>query len=109
MTDAIPYQHCGACGHVQGFHRPFCAGCGAASPETKASAGRGAVRAVTTLHRAPTPEWQAEVPYTIALIDLDEGFTLMAQIDAAARIGDRVRALPAGEPPLTRFTTETPA
>jgi hypothetical protein len=109
MTEALLYQRCAACGHVQGLPRPFCAGCGRPAPARLRSAGLGRVRAVTTLHRAPTPEWQARVPYTVALVMLDEGFTRMAQVGAQTRIGDRMRAAPGGDTPLLRFVMETPA
>jgi uncharacterized OB-fold protein len=42
--------------------------------------------------RAPTPEARAHGPYTIVLVDADEGFRLMAHGADDLVIGDKVRA-----------------
>ncbi|MFX8562047.1 OB-fold domain-containing protein, partial [Acinetobacter baumannii] len=39
-----------------------------------------------------TPEAKAHVPYAILLIDMAEGFRMMAHGDIDLRIGDRVAA-----------------
>lgn len=49
------------------------------------------------MHRAPTAAFKEDLPYVIALIDLDEGFRMMmnwrGDDPATARIGDRVRVV----------------
>jgi uncharacterized OB-fold protein len=90
-AEAIAYQAC-RCGHIQYFRRAFCAVCGAADPVTRTSAGRGVVYAVTLVHRAATPEAKAHVPYMIVLIDVAEGFRMMAHGAHDLRIGDHVHA-----------------
>jgi uncharacterized OB-fold protein len=42
------------------------------------------------VHRAPTEELQALVPYVIVLVDADEGFRLMAHGTDGLEIGDAV-------------------
>jgi len=42
------------------------------------SAGRGSVYSYTTVWRAPSNVYRQHVPYTVALIDLDEGFRMLA-------------------------------
>ena len=86
----LRYQCCSACGRAQFPPRPFCAGCGAA-PRWEVSAGRGTVYTLTTVARAPTPEFAALAPYDIVLIDLDEGFRMMAHAEPGLAIGARVR------------------
>lgn len=93
----LRYQRCKACGHVQFPLRPFCTHCYAADPALKRSAGQGAVYSYTVVFRAPTPAFKADVPYTIALVDFDEGFRMMANLHncplKTAAIGLRVRVV----------------
>jgi len=86
----LRYQRCSGCGRVQFHPRPFCAGCGG-EPRWEVSAGRGTVYSLTTVARAPTPEFAALAPYDIALVDLDEGFRMMAHAEPGLAIGSRVR------------------
>jgi uncharacterized OB-fold protein len=89
-TGVLHYQRCGACGRAQFYPRPFCARCGGA-PDWAVSAGCGTVYAVTRVARAPSPDFAALVPYDILLVDLDEGFRMMAHGAPGLVIGERVR------------------
>lgn len=86
----LGYQRCAACGRAQFYPRPFCARCGGA-PAWAQSTGCGTVYAVTRVDRAPSPDFAALVPYDILLVDLDEGFRMMAHGAPGLAIGDRVR------------------
>jgi uncharacterized protein len=86
----LRYQRCGACGRVQFYPRPFCAACGGV-PSWAISTGRGSVYAATRVSRAPTADFASLVPYDILLVDLDEGFRMMAHGAPGLVIGDRVR------------------
>ncbi|HVM78267.1 MAG TPA: OB-fold domain-containing protein [Stellaceae bacterium] len=86
----LRFQRCAACGRAQFYPRPFCASCGG-EPCWEVSAGRGTVYSVTTVARAPTPEFAALAPYAIALVDLDEGFRMMTHAAPGLAIGSRVR------------------
>ena len=90
--EAITYQTCTSCGHVQYFHRAFCAACGAADPREARASGKGRVYATSLICRAATPEARAHVPYNILLVDCAEGFRMMAHGDNALVIGDKVVA-----------------
>lgn len=83
----VTYQQCSACGHMQQFARNFCVACLRPDPEWR-DATEGTVVAVTTMHRAPTPEWKARLPYAIALMDLTGGPRIMALADQSLRPGD---------------------
>ncbi len=100
----LRYQRCGACGAAQFHARPFCALCGGA-PAWAVSRGLGTVYVVTQVTRAPTPDFAALVPYDILLVDLDEGFRMMAHGAPGLRIGERVRVAyrHQGERDLPRF------
>ena len=98
----LMYQVCGSCAGVQFYPRRHCAACQADELEWRHSAGLGAVYSHTTVYRAPTPAFKADVPYVIALVDLDEGFRMMVNIlgcePSAVAIGSRMRIVfrPAG-------------
>ena len=88
---AITYQQCDICQHRWYFHRGFCPHCGDAVPRTLISAGLGVVHASTLVLRAPNDEFRAIAPYCLVLVDLAEGFRLMAHADPALQIGDPVQ------------------
>lgn len=90
--EGIAYQRCNDCGHVQYFRRDFCAACGKHVLSLLQSAGIGTIYAFTVAHRAPTETLRAFAPYSIALIDMAEGFRLMAHARTGVHIGDPVRA-----------------
>jgi uncharacterized OB-fold protein len=89
---AITYQICDSCGHLQYFHRAFCAACGASDPRGACASGKGRVYATSLVCRAATPETRAHVPYNILLVDCAEGFRMMAHGDNGLAIGDAVTA-----------------
>ncbi|HUF21297.1 MAG TPA: OB-fold domain-containing protein [Burkholderiales bacterium] len=90
--EGIAYQRCGGCASVWYFQRGFCPVCGHADVQTLQASGRGTVHAMSLVHRAPNEELRAHAPYLIVLIDMDEGFRLMAHGAKGLAIGDRVRA-----------------
>jgi len=55
------------------------------------------------MHRAPTAEWKARLPYAIALVDLLDGPRVMALADPALTTGDRVALKPGGVHNLPYF------
>jgi uncharacterized OB-fold protein len=89
---AIAYQSCPACAAVWYFRRGFCPACAAAPPLDHRSKGSGVVHAVTLVCRAATPEAKAHVPFMIVLVDVAEGFRMMAHGDKDLATGDRVTA-----------------
>jgi uncharacterized protein len=91
-VEAIRYQCCARCGHLQYFRRAFCAACGAAELAEKTASGEGTVYATSLVCRAATPETRAHVPYNMVLIDVREGFRMMAHGDNDLAIGDAVTA-----------------
>lgn len=101
-TGAIKYQHCTFCGQTQAFGRPFCAACHQPDPAW-CEATSGTVVACTTMHRAPTPEWKARLPYAIALIDLTDGPRVMALADPDLNPDDRAVLKPGGVHNLPYF------
>lgn len=91
----LRYQCCTDCGTVQLIPRSLCAACQSRGLEWKRSERLGRILSHTTVHRAPTSAFRADVPYVIALVDMDEGFRLMVNVRGgdtpAVAIGARVR------------------
>jgi len=106
----LRYQVCRACGGPQFYPRALCARCGATALDWCRASGGGTVHAVTVVHRAPSAAFRDAVPYAIALVDLDEGFRMMANVvgadPARVAIGDRVRVVfeTRGDVALPQFT-----
>lgn len=88
----IEYQDCSACGQLWYFARHFCPGCGNPAPTRHVASGLGTVYAATVVHRAPSAALAAHVPYTLVLVDANEGFRLMAHGETGVIVGDAVRA-----------------
>ncbi len=106
----LRYQRCTACGTALTGQRFACTGCGSTQLAWCDAAGTGTVWAVSTVHRAPTEAWRAELPYTLVLVSLDEGPRVMAHGAPGLAIGQRVRAQPvvlAGQA-LMRFEAVAP-
>ncbi len=78
LTDLLGYARCPRCGHVQAGDAAHCARCGQAGLEHAISAGHGRIHSWTTVHRAPSAAFKDRVPYTIVLVDMEEGHRLMA-------------------------------
>lgn len=87
----LRYRSCAACSAAIFFPRSICPACGTPEPDWAVSKGAGQVYACTTVHRAP-PAFADKAPYTILLVDLDEGFRMMGGLDGDGdiAIGDRV-------------------
>jgi len=104
----IRYQACLSCNAAQTLARYACRVCGATGLEWRTARGTGRVYAVTSVARAPSDEYRALAPYTLAIVELEEGPRLMGHATAGVRIGDRVRAgfFRFGERQLVRFQKE---
>lgn len=92
QTGVLRYQHCSACGTAQTLARHACRQCGSEQLVWLTSRGTGRVYACTVVTRAPSDAFRALAPYTLALVDLDEGFRLMAHALPGVQIGDAVTA-----------------
>lgn len=98
-------QACAACGHRWYLRRPCCPRCRAPDPDLHPVAGGGRLVAVTTVHRGPGGVDTPPPPYTLALVDLDDGVRVMARCDPDARPGDHVRLYFPTDPPQPHVRT----
>lgn len=72
-------QRCRECGRHVFYPRAVCPHCTAAGLEWVDASGRGSIHSYTVVHRAPE-EFRDDVPYVVALVDLDEGVRMMTRI-----------------------------
>ncbi len=77
---ALALQRCRACRTFRFYPRALCPECLDDDVEWVAASGRGTVYSYTVCHRAAAPAFAERVPYIIALIDLDEGVRIMANL-----------------------------
>jgi uncharacterized OB-fold protein len=74
-------QHCSSCGRVRFPPMPACPWCGGAVAEWRAVSGRGRVYSWVGVQRALTSDFEAEVPYTIATVELEEGARAFGRLE----------------------------
>jgi uncharacterized OB-fold protein len=90
----IIYSRCCAdhCGAPHFPPKARCDACDSDRLEMRQAAGTGTIFSITVVHRPPSDALRQYAPYGIALVDLDEGFRMMAQADPDLAIGSRVHA-----------------
>ncbi|MET3767805.1 putative OB-fold protein [Marisediminicola sp. UYEF4] len=76
----VVFQRCGDCARAVFYLRTICPECGSENLSIERSSGLGRVYSFTTQHRAAHPFFQHDVPYTLVLADMEEGFRLFANI-----------------------------
>ncbi|WP_436771033.1 Zn-ribbon domain-containing OB-fold protein [Yinghuangia sp. YIM S09857] len=72
------HQRCSDCGAAVFKPQAFCPRCLSNSIEWKESSGRGVVNTFSVVWRPQTPAFQ--VPYVVAVIELEEGYQMMSNI-----------------------------
>lgn len=76
----LEIPHCNACGHYWFPPSRSCPNCLASDFAWTQVSGNGKVFSFVTFHRVYHPAWEGEVPYVVALIELDEGPRLLSNI-----------------------------
>lgn len=82
----LGFQGCASCRASVFPPRTRCPRCGADSLEWRASSGAGTVYSTTVISA------RDQDPYSVVLVDVDEGYRMMSRVDGEVAIGDRVRA-----------------
>ncbi len=79
---AMTLPFCAACGQFFFYPRPFCPGCWSPDIAWRPVAGRGTVWSHTVVHfpHGAHEGWKTRVPYIVALIALEEGVRMMANV-----------------------------
>lgn len=79
-NETLLFQKCEDCGYHQFYPRSICRQCTSENLTWTKAQLRGTVYTFTVQHRAPTPAFKEDVPYVIALIDLEDGFRMMMNV-----------------------------
>jgi uncharacterized OB-fold protein len=83
------YQRCDACGTIAGLPAPVCGACLGRALTWTRSSGTGSLYSWTVVWRPQHPSFA--VPYAPAIVELDEGWTMMSSV-----VGCRPSELVAG-------------
>ena len=84
-------QRCPNCGVHQFYPQSSCRTCLSQNLEWVDAKGKGTIYSYTVIHRAPNRPFEPDVPYTVSLVDLDEGCRMLSNIvevsPEAVRVG----------------------
>jgi uncharacterized protein len=72
-------QKCPECGQRQHYPRHVCTGCGG-SPEWEEASGQGVVHTFTVIRQNGARPFKDQLPYVVAMVELDEGPRLMGHV-----------------------------
>jgi uncharacterized OB-fold protein len=86
----LELQHCRDCGRWTWPARPICSGCQGENMAWEAVTGTGTVHSWIVTHQVYAPNFVDLVPYTIALVRLDEQDDILIPAPLVSG-GDRVR------------------
>ncbi len=73
-------QRCADCGQYQFPPQSFCVHCSGDNVRWVPASGLGKVLSYTIVHWSPNPAYAADAPYSLALIQLDEGPRMLTNI-----------------------------
>lgn len=76
----LRFQRCQSCGHVRWPASMFCPLCLARKREWIVPKGKGRVYTFAVYHVAYHPGFEKELPYVVAIVELDEGLRLLTNI-----------------------------
>lgn len=74
------FQRCTDCGTWRHLPRVMCAHCGSDQWSWQRASGRGRLFSWTVTHQAMHPSFAGDVPYIVAVIELDEGVRMVSGV-----------------------------
>lgn len=76
----LRFQCCEACGNTWLPARSECPNCLAPDPGWKVASGRARLISWVVYHKAFNPAFEGRVPYTVAVVELEEGARMITNI-----------------------------
>jgi uncharacterized OB-fold protein len=73
-------QRCRTCDNTQFYPRVLCTRCRGTDLGWVPASGRGLVHSFTVIRRAPSASFKPDLPYVLALVELEEGVRMMTNI-----------------------------
>jgi len=93
----LKLQRCADCKQAYFYPRILCPSCWSENVHWEQMSGKGEVYTYTVVHRAPHPAFGEDVPYVVAVVQLDEGPRLPVNIvewdEASLAVGARVEVV----------------
>jgi uncharacterized OB-fold protein len=87
------FQQCRACQHRFAPYQPVCPSCWSQDVADQPSSGKGTIYTFSIVYRAPVPAHRPDLPYAVALVQLDEGPYVTTNI-----VGSPVDEIRIGQP-----------
>lgn len=73
-------QYCEQCQHYQFYPRLYCMQCSAKTVQWRDVSGRGVVYSYTIIHLNKAPAFVNDTPYTVVIVQLEEGPRILSNI-----------------------------
>jgi len=102
LESRLTAQRCPRCAALRWPPLPICPECLASGGDWTDLTGLGTLWSYAVYHRAMHPAFAGSVPYTVAMIDLPEGLTMIGQL------ADTPCGLHIGQPVQATFQPATP-
>lgn len=77
----LVFLRCEHCGAVVSYPRACCVVCGDDRLTEEQSSGEGVVYSYTVIRHALDPAYKGRTPYSVGLVDLNEGFRMLGHLD----------------------------
>ena len=91
------FQRCRDCGTKRFYPRALCPRCLSSATEWVRASGRATVYSFTVTYQNQAPGFREELPYVLAIVELDEGVRIMTNVVGCApdavRIGMPVQVV----------------
>ena len=84
------FQRCRDCGTKRFYPRALCPACLSSATEWVRASGRGTVYSFTVTYQNQAPGFREELPYVLAIVELDEGVRMMTNVIGGAPDAVRV-------------------
>ena len=91
-------QQCAACRKIRHYPRPVCDACYSMEVAWIEASGRGRVHSWTVAHHPFHPGFKEELPYIVAIVDLEEGVRMNAQMRGVTPDEMRIGFCPSRSP-----------
>jgi uncharacterized OB-fold protein len=76
----LRFQKCEDCGHIRWPAAMLCPACHSTATEWIEACGRGTIYTFVVYHVAYIPEFENDLPYVVATVELDEGPHLLTNV-----------------------------
>jgi uncharacterized protein len=73
-------QACDACGALQFYPRGHCVRCSGSALSWRQASGRATLHTFSVLYRTPNVEFADDLPYVLAIVDLEEGVRMTSRV-----------------------------